>query len=410
MSTIFQNINVLDITTASEGAFDDVSKLENVNFLLYSKATSSLLAKVTQQNVNVRAELPESCALIHANGRYEITSLNNDIPLFIMVNGTIVIRHDVTAEALEKNIAGILINGSIFCPDQMKGIVQQKVVSLNGRLVSYMDGAELVNENIRIDKTYLQALKAGSRISFTGKVFMLDEVDTNLLNEKLDTIEFMDKLVIREELLSAISGKIVNAHKASIMAVSKDTYYVEDNLMLNEGVLSRIQKKRIHATGVILIESDIKPAMFAEWVDNLHSDKLIVCRDEMKQEVLSKTADPSVVVSGYTGKLKVVEGDYKLTAAELKYTKEELVFVVHGELDIASDIDPQQLFDSITGIFNYGIINGSGEQYGVIQSKLLINEGAVSDRDHIEEYKNDPSASEDHVGDRYISNANYLKL
>lgn len=410
MSKIFRNINVLDFSAASEQALDEVSRLENVNVLLYSKATSGLLASVSQQNINIRAEMPDNSVLTQANGRYEITSLNNDKPLFVVANGTVVIRPGVTAEALEQRVAGIVANGIIFCPEGLKGIVQQKIANLNGRFVTYMDDADLVGDNVRLSNTYLHTLRKGSRISFAGKVVMLDDVDASLLDEKLHAIEFMDTFVIREDLLPAVAGKIVNPHKTTIVAVPKDTYHVDGDLSLDAGVLRRIGKRRIHAAGIIRIESDVKPEALAASVESLHADKMILCKNELKEEVLNKTTDPSVPVLGYNGKLRVVEGEYKLTASELRYAKEELAFIVYGVLDVAPEVDPQLLFDSLDSIVNYGIINGSGEQCGVIQTKLLVNKGVVSDRNDEQENDVDSSDSAENDGHIYICNANYCKL
>ncbi|SDN67533.1 hypothetical protein SAMN04487897_10442 [Paenibacillus sp. yr247] len=409
MNKVIQNVNVLDITTAAEQALDGVSKIKNVNLLLYSKATIGLLANVAQKNINVQAEIPEGGKLHMVNDRYEVGAApDGGSPLYLVVNGTLIIRPDADAESLERGIAGIIVNGTIFCPEGVFSIVQQKIVQHNGRLALYMDNALLISDPVHIDDLFLRTLPSDSRVSFSGKAVLLD-ADAALLEEKLRNMEFTGELVIREQLLAALSGKLVNAHKAKIVTIPADTYYIDRDLTLDAGVLRRLPHRRIHATGLLRFELDVTPERLAAAVDRLHSERAILCPVELKDSVLAVTADPAVEVLSYAGKLRVVEGEYRLTPNELKYSPEPLSFIVNGVLDIAAEIDPQLLFDSIESIVNYGVISGNGEQYGVVQTKLIKNEGAFDVRrdEEVNDEPDEASAKDDTV---YIRNVNYLKL
>ncbi|MBW7456418.1 hypothetical protein K0U00_20495, partial [Paenibacillus sepulcri] len=103
--------------------------------------------------------------------------------------------------------------------------------------------------------------------------------------------------------------------------------------------------------------------------------------------------------------------EYRLTTSELNYTPEPLSFIVHGVLDVAPEIDPQLLFDSLGSIVNYGVISVEGEQYGIVQTKLIKNEGVIdvrrAEKDHDEPAGAAAADADDTV---YISNVNYLKL
>ncbi|WP_274654550.1 hypothetical protein [Paenibacillus humicola] len=411
MSKTIKNVNVLDITAATEQTLEGVSHLKNINVLLYSKATSSLLAGISQKNINVRAEVPENTVLSTVNGRYEIASLNNEKPMFIMVNGDVVIRPEADEEALKLKVAGMIVNGKMWCPERLSGIVQQKTVNHNGRLISFMNDAELVTETVRLNNLYLHTLADNARISFAGKVIMLDDVDASLLSGKLQAVEFMDRLVIREDLLPAVTEKIVHLHKAAIKTIPLNTYYVENDLTLDSNLLKRVRNKRLHAEGVIRIDSGVSPAALGESGISLHSDAMILCGDELTDEVLAITPDPAVQVVGCKGKLRVVEGEYRLTAAELKYTAETQAFIVQGVLNISPDVEPELLMNAAGSIVNFGVINGSAEQCGIVRTKLLINKGVVGEPDSMEEHDGDTPPEAGQEDDTvYIKNANYLKL
>lgn len=410
MNKVIQNVNVLDITTAAEQTMDDVSMIRNVNLLLYSTATVGLLANVAQNNINVRVEIPEGVKLHMVNDRYEVgAAAEGDCPQYLLVNGTLVIRPEADAESLERGIAGIIVNGTIFCPEGVLSVVQRKIIQHNGRLASYMDNALLINDPVHIDDLFLRKLPSGSRVSFSGKAVLLDAVDTALLDEKLHNAEFTGELVIREELLAALSGRLVNPHKAKIVTIPADTYYIDRDLTLDAGVLQRLPHRRIHATSMLRFERDVTPERLAASVDRLHTDRTILCPLELKDGVLAVTTDPAVEVLSYAGKLRVVEGEYRLTPSELNYTPEPLSFIVHGVLDVAPEIDPQLLFDSLGSIVNYGVISVEGEQYGIVQTKLIKNEGVIDVR-RAEKDHDEPAEDADVDDTVYISNVNYLKL
>lgn len=65
--------------------------------------------------------------------------------------------------------------------------------------------------------------------------------------------------------------------------------------------------------------------------------------------------------------LIVIDGEYKLTSTEVEFANESITNINNGVLDLASNVEPNELYNKIKDIHNFGVINSNDEQSGVIQ-------------------------------------------
>jgi len=409
MRKVIENINFLDLSSAAEESLEGVTKLQNINLMLFSKKVAKSLSSITMKNVNFSAEVPEKCTQV--NGQFELDeSFAASVKelLYLVINGTLVVKPDVTVEIIEKTLSGLFVNGGVYCPEKVKGIIQQKTERLNGNITAYMDDADVLAENVRFDNNYLRSLQPGTNIVVTGKVTMVEPLDSSLLQERLGKVEFLNRALIREDYMEIITEKMLNPHKCKMTWIPVGAVYVDKDFYLDSMAIQRFEHATLYVTGTIQLGSDVSQEILVKCIDKIYTNKTIICRKELKEAVLKRCDDPSVTVLDYTGKLLVVDGEHKLTQAELKYTKENLSLLVRGVLDIADNVDPEALYDKVDSIDNYGVINGDSEQCGVVQTKLRTNKGVVSDRKEPDDEQNAPE--EEDAGEIRIANMNYLKL
>jgi len=225
----------------------------------------------------------------------------------------------------------------------------------------------------------------------------------------------LNQAVIGEDVLETIFGKLANSGKCRIVTIPRGAVYIDQDVTLSAAALTQYEQAKLYVTGTLRLESDVTPEALRRAFAGLHTNRMVVCRSELNEAVLELSDSPNVPIFEYSGKLLIIDGEYKLTASELKYTGEAIAFLVNGVLDISDKIDPDALFEKTEKIANYGIIVGSGEHCGVVRSKLHINKGVINNRD---EEENDEDAShslDDDVSGEdgqtiYIKNMNYLKL
>ncbi|WLD94361.1 hypothetical protein [Alkalihalobacillus sp. AL-G] len=403
MSKVIKNINFLDLTGASAESLEGVTVIKNINTLLYSKKVTNLLSKFGLKNVNNSIEVPENTKLI--KGDFELNesfgkSLNEAIHL--AVKGTLLVKPNVTVDTIEK-LSGITLFGDLLCPERLVGLLHQKIENHLGDVMTFMDDADVILNDTEYNDHYLKSLKTGTNIVVNGTASFPDNIDASLLNEKIGKFEFLDEAIIREELMDVIGEKIQHPEKCKMTIIPKGSVYIGEDLHLDSSSIKRFQSDRLYVSGTIHLESDVTLDALEQCIEKFHTEDWIICRKELMQSVLKKCEDPSVSILSYTGKLLVIDGEHHLTQAQLKYTKENLTMIVRGILDIADNVDPEELFNKIDGIHNYGVIDGSEDQCGVIQTKLVTNRGVIGGSSHEEK-------EEDDKEENVIANMNYLQL
>jgi hypothetical protein len=412
MGKVIRNVNLLDLTEATEENFTDVTAIENVNLMLYSKQSAKFLAGIKLVNVNASTEIPEACSRVQVvNGEFKIgkgfESSSGEL-IFYLVNGNVIVEPGVLSETIEKAVGGLFVNGNLYCPESLSGVLQTKIQSHNGNMVTYMDDADVLVKEVVLDNHYLQSLQPGTKLVVMGTTRIIDSLDITLLEERLGKLACLGNLLIREEYAEAISRKMQVAARRELKLIPTAAIFVDKDLQIDAASITRYQAAKLYVTGTLTIGEDVSTASLEAAITQIHAGK-IICKKELKAAVVQRCDDDSVSeVLDYSGRLVRVEGEYTLTDSELEYTKGELTLVVHGMLTIAADVDPATLYEKIAFIDNYGVIHGSVAQCGVIQVKLRKNEGHIGQPE--EEQAIVEVEEEAESDDSYIANINFLKL
>ncbi|MCF6137494.1 hypothetical protein [Pseudalkalibacillus berkeleyi] len=122
---------------------------------------------------------------------------------------------------------------------------------------------------------------------------------------------------------------------------------------------------------------------------------------------MNKSKEANIPFICYEGKLIVIDGEYKLTSTEVEFANESITIINNGVLDLASNVEPKELYNKIKDIHNFGVINSNDKQSGVIQSKMKTNKGIVGNAEIDDE---EDLIDNDQSNQNVIANMNYLKL
>ncbi|HEU5141124.1 MAG TPA: hypothetical protein VFT51_14205 [Bacillales bacterium] len=404
MGTIIKEVAFLDLTQASEEALKEIKAIHEVAFLVYNEKFEPYMPKVSFSEIASSVKVEGKCSFI--NGKLEFDkSFASELkdPLFFVVNGKFIVQSDVTAETIDQAIDGLHVNGKIYCPKHLQGVLQQKISQNNGQMAAYMSDAVLETNNLTVDNIYLQQLEPQTNLAFAGKVKMIENLDPSLVEEKLNKVEFLQEVVVSESNKNVINPKLSNP-SAKITVVPEGFTYIDEDFHLDTDTLARYQQAKWFVTGSVHVDKAVTAEKIKNHIAEIRTDEAIYCRSELKAAILEK-CDPSVKVNAYSGTLRMVKGQYKLTQPELDYTDGLVAFVVHGVLEIDKKVDPKSLFDKLERIDLYGVASGSPEQCGVLQTKLGINNGVIDNGE--EDEKPEP---ENHGDDTYITEVAHLKL
>ncbi len=411
MGKMIKNIGFLDLTNAAKESLEGIETIKNVGCMLYSRQIAPLLSKITLKNVGYSSEVPENCKVV--NGQFIIDgSFVSGVkqPLYLFINGQLVVKPDVSVEAIETSISGLNINGTVYCPEHLRAAIEQKIERKNGKVVSFMRDAVLVNGDVRLDNHFLQTMQPETNLAVTGIVRMIDHLDSSLLEERLGKMQFLHEALLREEYLEMLNSRIVNREKSTITVIPSGCIYIDGDLVLDSITIKRFEQAKLYVIGSVRLGDDVSETMLEKHIAQIYTKDMIICRKELAEQLLNKCADPAIHLLTYSGKLLLVDGQHKLTRAELKYTPENISVLVRGMLEIDPNIEPQVLFDKIDSIDNFGEIEASGEQCGVIHAKLRANNGSIIDRDESGNEDNGNAEEDANADDVYIKNVSYLKL
>ncbi len=402
MSKIIRNVNILDMSNATMESLEGITAIENVNLLLYHERLVPALTKTSLRNVNLSVAVPSGVMLV--NGSCELNKgilSSRSEPLAICVNGRTVVQPDVTEDLLHDGLGLLLVNGKIYCPERLVGELTNKMRSPNCKVIPYMDDAELVMQNAQVNNQFLQSLNPGTKLVFMRAVKMTDDLDQDLLRERIARVEFLGEAYVREEFLTVLNSKLHNRHRCELNVIPSGAQFVDDDLVLDDLTVSRFDQADVYMTGDLRISDKVTVADLEKSIHSLHVGGKVICRKELKVSVYQRCDDVNVSFLDYSGKLLMIDGEYKLTKSELVYTPEKLGLVVSGILNISENVDPELLADKVESVANSGIIKGTEEQCGVIRAKMISNTGLVEDAD--DEVKENADAG-------FIGNMNILTL
>ncbi|TCP28843.1 hypothetical protein EV207_11579 [Scopulibacillus darangshiensis] len=406
MGTIIKNIAFLDLTEASEDTLKEIKAIKKVAFMVYNKKFEPFMAKISFHEIASSAKVSGKFSLI--NGKLElddsfVSSMKE--PMFFLVNGKMIVKPDVNADMIDQAISGLLINGKIYCPESVQAALQQKVEQNNGKMVAYMDNALLETGEVTIDNDYLRQLKSKTNLAVAGEVNMIEDLDLSLFDEKLDQIQFLNGAVVLEDYLEVLSPKLVKT-SSKIITVPKGFTYIGEDIHLDASEIARYEHAKLFVAGSIYLDESVSKEDVKNHIDEFKTEDAIYCRTELKAGILQK-CDPSVKVVAYSGTLRVVEGEHKLTQPELDYTENKITFIVNGVLEVARNVDPKVLYDKLERLDLNGVATGSSEQCGVLQTKIGVKNGVIEGNDEENEIEDTDIPEGD---DSYISNVAHLKL
>lgn len=381
MGKVLGNVGVLDLTNASEESISGIDSIDNVGLLLYSEDTAKLIQRLNTQNLGLSLKVPKDCGLVQGQIEMDSQYLKGiKEPLSLCIMGQLVIKPDVMEEDLERAIKEITVSGQIICPERLTGIIQSKCGKSMGKVLRYSSNYSIKMGNLNMNNQFLSSIDKPISIAIMGVVSLMDDMDMDLLDEKIEGIDVMGKVLIREEYLNLFNKKAHSMDQCTIQIIPKGYVYFTEDLYLDPINIKKLNNIRIYSEGLISFDPNITKELLEGHIEKIESKDAIVCTRALKEAVLGLCGDVSTRICDYTGRVLIIDGERKLTQSELKYTPGPITYIVKGDFLIDDNVLPETFMEKVEYIDNFGDITCDTEHYGLIQSKLRISEGDITDR------------------------------
>lgn len=388
------NVGLLNLLNATEESVKKVERIENVGAVIYRAGNAHLLSALNIGNLGASLELPEDYR--YFNGELTVDaaylqSLGGEQKL--AVNGTVIFSQDVAAEDLEKQQLMLIINGAIYAPDHLIGLISRLFPEGNRALKPYIGPAPYFeNSYFTLSNSFLQAAEAPMYLVVNGVVDFAENLDMDLFQDKIGQIDVHGVLRLQEEQESALYRKMKKAAGGVIQVIPAGYVVLQKALRINSRSIRSFKEKKLFTKKPVIFESGISREVFAEAIGNLYSKSYIICSEELEDLIYEKLDRLETEVLSYERHYIWMEGEQRWSDAQFQSLEPGTNLIVDGLLVLDEDVAGETLISRLAAIDNFGEIQVSTDfQKGVLQNKLRANEGQIKN-------SSDASAEPEHTG------------
>lgn len=355
------NTAVCDLRGATAEKLDQYEAVTvNAATIVTSPAAQALLAGYpVQLNAAEIVELPdgEEVRVTQQNGKFTIgaSSAAPKEKTMLTVNGTLTIE-----PGAEQALAGylrIVVNGTVCCPESLAGALAG-ILSVNGTMTAYPDGAVLLKRTFVMDDTF--ALRAKNALYFAERrVVMLDPaIDPQALLDRGVRFKTKDALIAKGLADAAVP---LFDDTVNLRILPDGCAFVNDDATLGEPLLRRYGTK-LYINGDLTIEKNGEPLLAR--IEYLVVDGDVKLPAALEQAFYAINAE-------YDG-VRVLRGRQlcdkpmlRIDRALLERNPEGLQIIDCTIVRLAEDIPPELIEERLT--FNdCGMIRCTDEQEGAV--------------------------------------------
>lgn len=382
------NVGVLNLLNATEESVREYERIDNVGAVLYRAGNSHLLSLLNIGNVGAAIELPEG--FVYYNGTLEMDaayfdSLEGEIRQ--LINGSVIIGKDVQPEQLEGKQLDFIVNGEIYAPSRLLGVVN-RIFAKGSRKIKGYTGAppQFLEGSVVLSNAFLQAAEEPMYLVMNGVFNIPREVDMELFDESIHNLDVNGVLTIHEEY-EAFVYKKMTALPNGVMVVIPNGYDVlKKKVKFNSRSIRSFQEKKLWTKKPVIFEKDISREMFEKAIGKIDSKSYIVCSEELEDLLYERLDRLETEVLSYEHHYVLIEGDQEWSNDQFLAMDHPVNLIVEGILVLKDDVAEEVLRTKVAAIDLLGEIQVADKKVkGALQSKLRVNEGRIIEQGQAEE-------------------------
>ncbi len=399
------NIGVLNVMDIKEEIANEITELKNIGLLIESDKSQALLSKCKKINIGSTIKIPLDLnfKIIATNGESKIDKefLEGLIdPVIFLVNGSMEISNDVEVQLFNEKVYKILLNGTLICPKNIKGILESKS-TINGLTHCYNSDYKYISKNIRLNNKFLKGLKNNSKLAF-DKLIIIDKIDLNLLEERIANLQILNKLIMSEEYEDKISQIVDEYYDVNTIVVPEgegEIKYFSEKIIIDDKFIREFNRDTLFVDGSveIYLKEEIKIADHIKFL----ACESVICNKEYYNQIKDVVAD-GVDIKIVEGRL--IDNLGKMVLSEDYNANDRVTIRNYGKITVEESYDIKKL-EGIASIINFGAIEVPLDKMSALKSKIKENYGKIKEKVNDEGVKLD---KEDE--DILYSNIGELKL
>ena len=404
MNKLIKNVVTLDMTSATAESVVGVT-VDNAVIVLVTPTTRPLLGQINIGNMVGVVEIPDNATLSTINGNIVIdgnfehtTTLN----VFKMLNGSILIKNDVTPETLGHIFTcGGDINGNITLPDSLTAVLPA-LVRINGNINSYPADSLLYDQKTHINNGFLRGLPESSKITFTHGTVISPDTNVDTFKKYIKELTIFGNTILPQQLRDVFYETAQRYDRVIEIPVGY-TFY-DESLAITPSSLLTLKGKSIYTCKDVHFMNGISESLLRQLNFHLITEGAVILPENIVEMIFDKIQANHLYT--YRGKLIIVQSDlpFVKSGAPASY-----LIKSRGTLIIPESSTPGDIQESINEIFLYGTISLQKDQMQTINDKLAVYKGKLIDPEE-DDYLEAEQGHDTTLYDVVISNAVSYKL
>lgn len=375
------NVGVLNLLNATEQSVQAYERIGNVGLVLYRSGQSHLLAALNIGNIGKTVEVPDEFS--YYNGTLEINKdyLDSiDQPMKIVLNGMLIIGHDVESEQLKKGLLNIIVNGEIYTPSKLAGQVNQQYPQ-GSRTIEVYEGAppRLENGSITLSNAFLEAAEEPIHLVVNGMLTIPTDIDASLFESKIKKIAVNGMVSVHEEQETLLHRKMDSAPNGVIEVIPAGFRILKKALRINSRSIKSFRSEKLMTKKPVIFEADVPRGALENAIDRIDSKSFIVCSEEIEDLIYEKLERLETEVLSYSNRFILIEGEEHWSNSQFESLQEPVTLIVDGILSLGEDVNADMLLSKVNTLDIFGeVLAASAEIKGALQSKVRANSGRIS--------------------------------
>ena len=388
MSQRIGNVGLLNLVNATEESIKGVERIENVGLVLYGKENAHLLTKLNIGNIGASLEIPIGSRLFNGVFHLDQYYLSAIVePVFLLVNGIVIIDKNVQADQVQAGKLTMLVNGTVYCPTHLTGIAGKMLSKGNGAVETYEGAApRLENGKFTLTNSFLQSIDESLYLVVNGMLSFAQDLNTDLFIEKINKLEVNGKIEIFENQESYIYKKAASLTTCKVEVIPSGYEVLAKPLRLNGRSIRRFQQKKWYTNKPVIIESDVSREMLTKAIEKIHSTSVVICHEEVEDLVYERLSLMETEVLPYENGFIVIDGEEVWSNDQFLALDQPISFIVNGKLNLDKDVSEEVLRAKVATLDVLGeVIVHEKKLKGTLQNVIRLNTGTIEEEKEKEE-------------------------
>ncbi|MFP7297184.1 hypothetical protein [Neobacillus niacini] len=388
MSQRIGNVGLLNLVNATEESIKEIERIENVGLAIYGKENAHLLTKLNIGNIGASLEIPTGSRLFNGVLHLDQNYLSGIMePVFLLVNGIVIIDKNVQADQVQAGQLTMLVNGKVYCPSHLTGIAGRMLSKGNGAVETYEgEPPRLENGKFTLTNSFLQSIDNSLYLVVNGLLSFAQDLNTDLFNEKISKLEVNGKISLFENQESSLYKKAASLTSCVVEVIPDGYEVLTKPLRLNGRSIRRFQEKNWFTNKPVMIENDVTRDMLTKAIKKIHSTSVIICHEEVEDLVYERLSLMETEVLPYENGFIVIEGEEVWSNDQFLALDQPVSIIVKGKLTLDQDVSEEVLRSKIATLDVLGdVVVREKKLKGTLHNIIRLNTGTVEEEKGKEE-------------------------